>query len=177
MPMCRLSIAGLHIADTEKTLGRDVTAQYRNDAQPAAMVLLLDKLARHSPINAAHTELLMRWIMESPTGPHRLKGLLPSALAVAHKTGTSGTDNSLTHATNDMGIITLPDGRKLCIAVFVSDSTALEAVRESVIAKIAQAVWIKAASRGTPFAHFPRELQAQAHRKAASSSAPSWRLG
>lgn len=70
-----------------------------------------------------------------------MKGLLPKDATVAHKTGTSGTRDGLTAATNDIGIVTLPDGRHLAIAVFVSDSTADETTREETIAKIARAVW------------------------------------
>ena len=39
-----------------------------------------------------------------------------------------------------IGIITLPDGRHLAIAVFVSDSPAAEATREGVIAQTAKAL-------------------------------------
>ena len=78
---------------------------------------------------------------ETPTGPKRLKGLLPTTTVVAHKTGTSGSSNGITAATNDIGLVTLPDGRHLAIAVFVSDSPADLATRERVIAEIAKAVW------------------------------------
>ena len=74
---------------------------------------------------------------ESKPGQKRLKGLLPAGTAVAHKTGTSGTVKGVTAATNDIGIITLPNGKRLAIAVFVADSPADEATREGVIAKIA----------------------------------------
>jgi beta-lactamase class A len=47
----------------------------------------------------------------------------------------------MTSATNDVGLIILPDGRHLAIAVFVSDSIADESVREGAIAKIARAAW------------------------------------
>jgi beta-lactamase class A len=67
--------------------------------------------------------------------------LLPAGTIVAHKTGTSGTVDGLSRATNDVGLITLPDGRHLALAVFVSDSTADEATREGVIARTAQAAW------------------------------------
>jgi beta-lactamase class A len=50
-------------------------------------------------------------------------------------------DNGVAHATNDIGLITLPDGRRLAIAVFVTDSTADEATREKVIARIARAAY------------------------------------
>jgi beta-lactamase class A len=73
------------------------------------------------------------------TGPHRLKGLLPSNTIVAHKTGTSNTNpDRLTPATNDAGIITLPNGHRLCLTVFIVDSRADENTREGTIARIAR---------------------------------------
>jgi beta-lactamase class A len=47
----------------------------------------------------------------------------------------------MTAATNDTGIVTLPDGRHMAVVVFVSDSRADEATRERVIAEIARAAW------------------------------------
>jgi hypothetical protein len=41
---------------------------------------------------------------------------------VAHKTGTSSTVNGVTAATNDVGLVTLPNERHMVIAVFVSDT-------------------------------------------------------
>ena len=49
--------------------------------------------------------------------------------------------NAITAATNDIGIINLPNGKQVAIAVFVSDSPADERTREAVIAKIAKAAW------------------------------------
>jgi beta-lactamase class A len=80
-------------------------------------------------------------MIESTPGAKRLKGLLSSGTTVAHKTGTSGTEKGITAATNDIGIITLPNGKHLAIAVFVSDSPTDEATREAVIAKIAKVVF------------------------------------
>ena len=60
---------------------------------------------------------------------------------LAHKTGTSGTYGGISAATNDIGLITLPNGRHVAIAVFVSDSKAGTETREGVIARIARAVW------------------------------------
>jgi beta-lactamase class A len=82
-------------------------------------------------------------MIDSTTGPKRLKGLLPKGTAVAHKTGTGGTQSGSTSATNDIGIIYLPNGNHLAVAVFVSDSSADEKTRESVIARIAKASWDK----------------------------------
>jgi len=136
-----LGIEGIRIRDTEKTIGRDVKTQYRNFAEPAALVLLLRRLADHSPLTPEHTKLLEQWMTETQTGQHRLKGVLPVGTPVAHKTGTSGQDAGITHATNDVGLVTLPDGRRLAIAVLVADSPESEAIREGVIAQIAKDVW------------------------------------
>jgi beta-lactamase class A len=91
--------------------------------------------------------LLLKYMIESAPGANRLKGLLPPGTIVAHKTGTSGTNQGITAATNDIGLITLPGGKHLAIAVFVSDSPADEATREGVIAKTAKAVWDSVANR------------------------------
>jgi len=142
----RLGISGLHVQDSEKTIGSDVTAQYRNYAEAAALVELLRKIADNSPLSREHTTLLLAWMTVTQTGAHRLKAMLPPETAVAHKTGTSGTDAGITHATNDIGLITLADGRRLAIAVLVSDSPCSEDVREHVIAQIGYDIW-QAASR------------------------------
>jgi beta-lactamase class A len=60
---------------------------------------------------------------------------------VAHKSGTSDVDDGVAHATNDIGLIPLPDGRRIAIAVFVTDSTADQDTREKVIARIGRAAY------------------------------------
>ena len=139
--LAALGIRGFHLRDGEAGLHRDPRAQYRNWLQPSAAVAFLRLLNDQPPLNPPHTELLFQWMRESPTGAKRLKGDLPSGTVVMHKTGTSGVTQGLAPATNDIGLIRLPDGRHLAIAVFVTDSRADEAVRESVIARIAKVVY------------------------------------
>jgi beta-lactamase class A len=81
------------------------------------------------------------------TFPTRLKGRLPAGTKVAHKTGSSGSRNGVSAATNDIGIITLPDGRHLAVAVFLRDSKADEKARDAAIAKVARAAWEKATTK------------------------------
>jgi beta-lactamase class A len=139
-----IGVKEMIVADSEKQIGRDWETQYRNWASPEGAVQLLRALhERRGNLSEASQALLLKFMIESPTGPKRLKGLLPKGTIVAHKTGTSGTRNGVTGATNDIGIVTLPDGRHLAIAVFVSDSPANEATREETIAKITRAVWDK----------------------------------
>jgi beta-lactamase class A len=136
-----LSISEMIVANTEKELGKDWETQYRNYATPDAAVALLRALHERRGLSESSQQLLLKFMIESTPGAKRLKGLLPAGKVVAHKTGTSGTEKGITAATNDIGIITVANGKHLAIAVFVSDSPADEATREGVIAKVAKAVF------------------------------------
>ncbi len=136
-----LGISGISIRDTEAAENRDERLENRNVAQARSLVALLRRLADRSPLTPGHTQLLLGWMESSHTGDHRLMPLLPPGTVVAGKTGTSGADRTYLNATNDIGLITLPDGRRLAIAVLVADATAPEAVREHVIAQVARAVY------------------------------------
>ncbi len=140
--LSELGINELVVANSEKEIGQDWETQYRNWASPQAALQLLRSLHERRGISEQSQQLLFKLMTETPTGPTRLKGLLPKTAVVAHKTGTSGTsDGGVSAATNDIGLITLPNGQHLAIAVFVSDSPADLITRERVIARIAKAVW------------------------------------
>ena len=145
-----LGVEGMVVATTEAEMTSGPQVQYRNWATPDATLDLLAALQAGRGISAGSRERLLRWMTESVPGPARLKGELPPGTAVAHKTGTSGTHDGLTRATNDVGILTLPDGRHALVAVYVSDSPASLEVREGVIAKIGRAVWNCWAHAETP---------------------------
>ena len=136
-----LGIKDWKIVDTEKAFVQDHSLQFRNWATPHAAVALLRALHERHGLSESSQTVLLKYMIESKPGAKRLKGLLPPGTIVAHKTGTSGTEKGITAATNDIGIITLPSGKHLAIAVFVSNSPADEATREGVIAQIAKAVW------------------------------------
>lgn len=141
--LTELKITDMIVLNTEKEIGQDWQTQYRNWASPEAAVSLLRALFERRGLSESSQGLLLKLMTESTPGAKRLKGLLPAGANVAHKTGTSGSQKGITAATNDIGIITLPNGGHLAIAVFVSDSPADEASREGVIAKVAEAVWDK----------------------------------
>jgi beta-lactamase class A len=135
-----LGVVGFHLEDGEDVLHRDVTAQYRNWFEPSGAVQLLLRISNSSSLSSAHTALLLGW-MQISVKSARLKGDLPAGTVVAHKVGSSDVDKGIAHATNDIGLITLPDGRRLAIAVFITDSKADENTREKVIARIARAAY------------------------------------
>ncbi|MBD0344364.1 MAG: class A beta-lactamase, subclass A2 [Coleofasciculus sp. Co-bin14] len=136
-----LGVNGIVVANTEKEIGQDKSVQYRNWATPEATVVFLRALQEGRGLSESSKALLLQLMTQTPTGLKRIKGLLPTGTVVAHKTGTSRTVNGVTAATNDVGLITLPNGRHLAVAVFVSDSRADDATREEVIARVARAAW------------------------------------
>jgi beta-lactamase class A len=136
-----LGIRDMAVATTEAEMARDTVAQYRNWATPDSTVALLAAFDAGRGLAPASRALLENWMTATSTGLARIKGKLPADAVVAHKTGTSNTDRGFTYATNDIGLMKLPDGRRIAIAVFVSDSTAAQSVRELVIAEAARAAW------------------------------------
>ncbi len=136
-----LGIEGFQLQDGEKALHRDPTAQYRNWMEPAMAVQLLLRLVVNSPLSKEANDFLLKVLTESRTTVHRLRAGLPEGTALAHKSGSSGEHAGKAAATNDIGLITLPDGRRLAVAVFVTDATANEGTRDKIIARIGRAVY------------------------------------
>jgi beta-lactamase class A len=110
-------------------------ADPRDTSTPDAMARLLERIQRKDLLKQNSGELLLDILRRCKTGEARLKGLLPQGTVVAHKTGTIGG------TTNDVGIITLPDGAgHVAIAVFVKASEKEIPARERAIAEVARAV-------------------------------------
>ena len=127
----------IHLSEREMTAGKG-----DNTATPTATVALLVRMARQGlglvPASAKYLEDLL---LHVATGAKRIKGALPPGTPVAHKSGSSRTQDGRTDATNDVGLISLPNGNRIAIAVFVHDSPADERTREETIAKLARAVY------------------------------------
>jgi beta-lactamase class A len=136
-----LGIRDMTVATSERAMSKDAMAQYRNYSTPRAAADVLKALHAGRGLSPAARALVLQDLTDSTPGPSRIKGLLPPGTAVAHKTGTGSTRGGKTAATNDIGIVTLPDGRHLAIAVFVKDSTAGLVPREAAIANAAKAAW------------------------------------
>jgi beta-lactamase class A len=137
-----IAIKDLVVLNTEKELAGNSQVQYENWTTPAAAASLLMALQEgKSGLTPRSRNLVLLWMRTTKTGVRRIRARLPKGTVVADKTGTSGTVDGLTAATNDIAIVTLPNGRHLVIAVFVSNSKADQTVREGVIAKIARVTW------------------------------------
>lgn len=136
-----LGIKNMRIALTEQVQVPNEPMQYQNWSTPEAMTALFKQFYTGHVLSDSSYNFLLDLLVNSGPGARRLKAQLPKGTVVAHKTGTSGTVQGLTRATNDAGIITLPDGHHLIITVFVKDSYADQQTREKVIANTAKAAW------------------------------------
>jgi beta-lactamase class A len=107
----------------------------RDSSTPEAMAKLLLTIEAGKAMSAASTKTLLDIMARCHTGDQRIKGLLPSGTLVAHKTG------SLMSIANDVGLVTLPDGSKFAIAVYIKGDTKGTEVQDRVIANIARAAY------------------------------------
>jgi beta-lactamase class A len=107
----------------------------RDQSTPKAMLELLLAIDSGKVLSEKSREFLLATMSRTRTGSGRLKGLLPKGTPVAHKTGTIGG------VANDVGFITLPDGRRFAIAVFTKSSTTREADRDLAIAEVSRTLY------------------------------------
>ena len=103
----------------------------RDSSTPTAMVDLLGRIYRAELIKPASRNYLLDLMSRCETGKNRMKALLPSGTPVEHKTGT------LSGLADDVGFITLPDGRRIAIAIFTRGG----ANRPRTIAEAARTVY------------------------------------
>ena len=113
----------------------DFEADPRDHTTPNAYLKLLLAIDGGTAMSAESREFLLGVMSRTRTGAGRLKGLLPKGTPVAHKTGTLGG------VANDVGYITLPDGRRFAIAVFTNSSETPDSDRERAIAEVARALY------------------------------------
>jgi beta-lactamase class A len=136
-----LGVDSMAIKANEERMASAWKVQYTNWSSPLATLQLLKGIHTGKYLSKSSNDFLLKIMKETTTGPKRLRGMLPSDAVVAHKTGSSDTKDGLTAATNDAGIVTLPDGSHLAIVVFVSDTKVNEAIREGVIARLTRLFW------------------------------------
>ncbi len=137
-----LGIDNISIAATELEMARGADVQYRNWSSPRAMAELLKSFHDGKLLSETSQSFLWQLLVGTNTGPNRIRGFLPAGAVVGHKTGSSGVDeHGRAAATNDVGIVVLPDGRSIALAIFLSDSDASDEQRDNLIASVARAIW------------------------------------
>lgn len=135
-------IVGLRVDRDIATLLRDDMAKNdpalgldkRDTSTPAAMAALLSALHRGTVLSPQSRAVLLGAMSRCQTGKTRIPALLPAGTLVAHKTGT------LWATTSDVGIIRLPDGRNVALAVYVTGQGSHSAQAQT-IAQVARTVY------------------------------------
>jgi beta-lactamase class A len=84
----------------------------RDSSTPVAMVDLLKRIYKAELIKPESRDYLLDLMAQCQTGKNRMKAMLPFGTPVEHKTGT------LDGLTDDVGFISLPDGRRVAVAIF-----------------------------------------------------------
>jgi beta-lactamase class A len=83
----------------------------------------LDKLQAGALVSPSSTKKLLD-MMTAQVIPNRIRAGLPEGFQLADKTGTAGTYHDRLGAWNDIGIVTAPNGHRMIVAIFLSDSPA-----------------------------------------------------
>jgi beta-lactamase class A len=101
----------------ETELNTAIPGDPRDTSTPAQFVANLESLLKRGLLSPTSLALLERWLVDSPTGPDRIKAGVPHNYRVGHKTGTGPKG---TH--NDIGIIRSPAGPTINLAVFCTQA-------------------------------------------------------
>lgn len=126
----------------EKQMHKGYEFMYWNTTTAISANDVLKKLYDGKILSKKSTATMMKILLETSTGATKIVAQLPKGTPVAHKTGSSGKDEKgMTVAENDIGIITLPNGKHYALSVFVSDSMESEETNTKIVADISKAVW------------------------------------
>lgn len=142
--MAELNAAQVRIDRSEKQIAKDIdkggvqtyTNDVRDTATPDAMAdLLVTFWKKRDGLSPESHALLMRHMVESPTGGRKLRAAAPEGWKVAHKSG------AMPATSNDVGILSSPDGKtNIAIAIFAKGSTNDFETMDADIAAVTRAV-------------------------------------
>ena len=127
------NLTGIRVDRTISQLLRDRRdlRDIRDSSTPTAMLGLLRMIDSGNVLKPESRWLLLDTMSRCRTGSNRMRRLLPAGTRVEHKTGT------LAGYTGDVGFVTLPDGRRIAVALFARGGVD----RPAVIATAARAIY------------------------------------
>ena len=138
-------INNVAVKANEEKMHNDSTAQFTNWTTPAEANTILKAYYINKDeklLSKKSHAFLWDTIKSTVSAPNRIKAQLPKNTVVAHRTGTSGiNDKGIAEATNDIGIVFLPNGNCFYISVFVAHSKEDEATNEKIIADVTKLVY------------------------------------
>ena len=130
--MRKLGFRDIHVRMTEKQMHKSAAKAIENSSTPAEMVRLFEWFYHHKDDNQYLT-FIWKAMADCSTGLKRIPAAVPADARIVHKTGTGFPSPEGVQDMNDAGIILMPDGNHVLIAVFTTHSPS-----EAVIANIAR---------------------------------------
>lgn len=115
---------------------------YVNTTTPLASTALLERFLKGKILKKGTTKYLYQSMVATSRGLTWMKAGLPAGTEFAHRTGISGTnEQNMRAAMNDVGIITLPDGKHVILSLFLMNISEQREIAEKIFSDIASTVW------------------------------------
>ena len=130
--MRELGFHDIHVRMTEEEMHKNPAKAIENSSTPTEMVRLFEWFHHHKDDNQYLT-FIWKAMADCSTGLKRIPAAIPADARIVHKTGTGFPSAEGLQDMNDAGIILMPDGNHVLIAVFTTHSPS-----EAVIADIAR---------------------------------------
>lgn len=129
----------IDIRHTEEEMHNDPTLAFENTGTPFASAEFLESLYNGELLNGEMTAWMIKTLEQCQTGHNRISAApYPDGTRIGHKTGTGFETDGKQTGINDAAVVTLPDGRRYILVVFVRESTLDAAGTDGFISAIAQ---------------------------------------
>lgn len=138
-----LGLQHFSIKATEDEMHKSESACYQNWSTPLEAAKLIELLLTRKLFGDDYQLFIKQTMISCQTGKDRLPLPLKDTKAIiGHKTGTGDRNsNGQLIGTNDVGFVSLPDGQRYTIAVFIKDSEESEQTTSGIIADISRRVY------------------------------------
>ena len=137
-------IENFAIAYTERQMHANPALADGNHSSPLACARLIEKVFTDSIVSPHKQDVIQKMLIDCQTGLDRIYAPLKDkpGVTLAHKTG-SGFRNSEGRlmAHNDVGRVTLPDGRAYVLAIMINDFDGTEEEASAVMAGISRIIY------------------------------------
>ena len=147
-----LGFKDIHVRLTEKEMKKSPHRAAENSSTPKEMTRLLEWFYRHRNDNG-YLSFIWNAMADCHTGQQRIAAVLPKDGKLIHKTGSGFSSSDGTQDRNDVGIVLLPDGSHLSIAIFLQKSK-----EEKEVAEVAEQCLMRIQADGF-LSNMPSDLQ------------------
>lgn len=136
-------IEDFKITCTERQMHRNHALADGNHSSPLACARLIEKVFSDSIVSSQKQAFVQNTLLDCRTGLDRIYAPLKDVpgIALAHKTGSGfRTPEGILMAHNDVGRVSLPNGRSYVLAIMIKDFEGSESEASAVMAKISRTI-------------------------------------